>query len=224
MKNIITYLLIFVSLFASAQKPKKQTNNTAVNDKNAEKLLDLISKRYKNFKTMKADFVYSIESKIDNQQEKQKGTLYVKGNKFRLDVNGQMIICDNSTIWTYSKEVNEVQVNDYKPKENAIRIEDIFTMYNKGFLYKIDEEKKEGGKELAIVELTPKDKKRNFYKIKLTIDRTNQSIIKTVVYDKNGNIHSYTITNQFPNIKLKEDFFSFNKAQFPGIEVIDLRN
>lgn len=232
-KKLFALILLFGTFLSFAQKPaatkpKRRTataeTTQTVNDKEADKLLDIISKRYKNFKTIKADFVYGIENKVDKQNEKQKGTLYVKGNKFRLDIAGQLIISDNSTLWTYSKEVNEVQVNDYKPKENAIRIEDIFTMYNKGFLYKIEEERKEAGKDIVVVELTPKDKKRNFYKVKVTIDKTNQTIQKSVVYDKNSNIHTYTITNQYPNIKLEENFFSFDKAKYPGVEVIDLRN
>ncbi len=216
--NILLALICLLQLNLSAQK--KSTV-----DKSADKLLDLISKRYKNFKTMKADFIYAIDNKAENQKEKQKGTLYVKGNKFRLDIAGQIIISNNETVWNYSKEVNEVQVNKYNPKENAIRIEDIFTMYNKGFLYKIDEEKKDkDGHEIAVVELTPKDKKRNYFKIKLTIDRTNQTILKTIVFDKNGSTHTYTITNQVPNFKLSEDFFTFNKSKYPGVEVIDLRD
>jgi outer membrane lipoprotein-sorting protein len=172
---------------------------------------------------MKADFVYGIESKADKIVEKQKGTLLVKGNKFKLDIAGQLIICNNQTLWTYSKQVNEVQVNKYNPKENAIRLDDIFTMYGKGFLYKIAEELREGNKEIAIVELTPKDKKKNYHKIKLTIDKTNQTILKSVVYDKNGTVHTYTITNQFPNVKLEDKTFEFDAAKYPKVEVIDLR-
>lgn len=216
MKNLFVFLLSFVIVSAQAQQKK-------VADKSADKLLNTISKRYKNFKTMKADFIYGIESKADKIQEKQKGTLLVKGNKFKLDIAGQLIICDNQTLWTYSKDVNEVQVNTYNPKESAIRLDDIFTMYGKGFMYKMEEEKKEGSKEIAVVELTPKDKKKNFFKIRLTIDKTNQTILKSVVYDKNGTIHTYTITNQFPNIKLEDKTFVFDATKYPKVEVIDLR-
>jgi outer membrane lipoprotein carrier protein len=157
-KNLILTITLLLSVGAFAQK---------ASDKNAEKLLNTISKRYKAFKTMKADFVYAVESKADKFTEKQKGMLLVKGNKFKLDIAGQTIICDNATLWTYSKEVNEVQISNYNPKENAIRIDDIFTMYNKGFISKIAEEKKEAGKDVTIVELTPTNKKRNYFKIKL---------------------------------------------------------
>lgn len=200
------------------------SNVFAQKDKSADKLLNTISNRYKKFKTIKADFTYMVESKADKSQEKQKGTIYVKGNKFKLDIAGQLIICDNQTVWTYSKEVNEVQINTYNPKQATIRLDDIFTMYDKGFIYKMEEEKKEGGKDIAIIELTPKDKKKNFFKIRLTVDKTNQSIIKSVVYDKNGTIHTYIITNQVPNLKLDDKFFSFDPKNFPKVEVIDLRN
>ncbi|MCU0442379.1 MAG: outer membrane lipoprotein carrier protein LolA [Bacteroidia bacterium] len=216
MKNLIIYICCALSLQAFAQKSGP--------DKNADKLLSTISKRYKAFKTMKADFVYAIESKAEKFQEKQKGTLLVKGNKFKLDIAGQTIICDNATLWTYTKEVNEVQISNYNPKENAIRIDDIFTMYNKGFISRIVEEKKEGNREIAVVELTPTNKKKNYFKIKITIDKTNQTLIKSIVYDKNGTIHTYTITNQVPNLKLDDKTFTFNASKYPNIEVIDLRN
>lgn len=193
-------------------------------DNKATKLLKVVSARYKKFKTIKADFIYSIESKAEKTHEKQKGTIYTKGNNFRLDIAGQIIICDNKTVWTYNKEANEVQINNYNPKETAIRLDDIFTMYGKGFLYKMLEEKKEQGKDISIVELTPKDKKKNYFKIKLTIDKTNQSIMKVMVFDKNGTTHEYTITNQVPNLKLEDHFFSFDPKKYPKVEVVDLRN
>lgn len=212
MKRLMVCFSLLISLGTLAQ-----TN------KSADKLLDIISKRYKNFKSIKADFIYSIESKSEKISEKQNGTIYVKGNKFRLDIAEQIIICDNQTVWTYSKEANEVQVNNYDPKQSAIRLDDIFTMYGKGFLSKMIEEKKEGGKDIALIELTPKDKKKNFFKVKLTIDKTNQTIIKSQVFDKNGTVHTYLITNQVPNLKLEDKFFTFDAKKFPKCEVIDLR-
>jgi outer membrane lipoprotein carrier protein len=217
MINRIILFVVFSTSIAIALQAQKPA------DKSADKLLNLISTRYKNFKTIKADFIYSIESKAENISEKQKGSIYVKGNKFRLDIADQVIMCDNKTVWTYSKEVNEVQVNNYDPKKAPIRLDDIFTMYDKGFLSKILDTKKEGKNDIVLVELTPKDKKKNFFKIKLTIDKTNQTIVKSQVFDKSGTIHTYLVTNQFPNIKLEDKFFVFDVKKYPKCEVIDLR-
>ena len=60
MINRIILLIVLSTSFAIAQQAPKPV------DKNADKLLNLISTRYKNFKTIKADFIYSIESKAEN--------------------------------------------------------------------------------------------------------------------------------------------------------------
>ena len=91
-KKTILFSLIFLAGFTAYSQ----------NAKDAEKLLDRISQRYKKFKTIKADFLYSIESKVEKINEKQRGTIVVKGNKFRLDVANQVIICDNKTIFAPS--------------------------------------------------------------------------------------------------------------------------
>jgi outer membrane lipoprotein-sorting protein len=213
-KSLLIGVAIMIATLGMAQNAKQNE---------AEKLMDKISKRYKAFKSIKADFIYTVENKQQKSQEKQKGNLMVKGNKFRLDIANQTIICDNKTIWTYSKEVNEVQIDNYNPKEGAIRIDDIFTMYGKGFLYKTLETKKEGNRELVTIELTPKDKKKKFFKIKVVVDKTNQTILSSQVFDKSGTIHTYTVTNQVPNFKFEDNQFVFDPKKYQGIEIIDLR-
>ena len=94
------YFLIAFSLFT--------LSSIAQSSKDADLLINKISKRYKKFSSIKADFTYSIESKAEKINEKQKGNIVIKGNKFRLDIAGQTIIGDNKTQWTYSKEINEV--------------------------------------------------------------------------------------------------------------------
>ncbi|MBJ7427980.1 MAG: outer membrane lipoprotein carrier protein LolA, partial [Bacteroidia bacterium] len=205
-------ILSFLTLSSFAQSSKE-----------ADLLIDKISKRYKKFKSIKADFTYSVESKAEKINEKQKGNIVIKGNKFRLDIAGQTIICDNKTQWTYSKEINEVNIQHYKPKEGVMKLDDIFTMYSKGFVSRIAEVVKENGRELTVIELAPKDKKKNYFKIKLYIEKNNQQIVRSVIFDKNGSIHTYTITNQIPNIKFEDGYFTFNPKKYPGVEINDMR-
>ena len=211
-KKLLLIILSLVTLASNAQSGAP-----------ADVLIAKINKRYKKFKSIKADFTYAIESKAEKINEKQKGNIVIKGNKFRLDIAGQIIICDNKTQWTYSKEINEVNIQNYKPKEGILKLDDIFTMYNKGFVSKISETIKEAGRELTIIELVPKDKKKKFFKIKLFVEKNNQQIIKSIVFDKNGSIHTYTITNQIPNIKFEDGFFVFNAQKYPNVEVNDMR-
>jgi outer membrane lipoprotein carrier protein len=209
------FLLIFLSLLT--------LNSSAQSSKESDLLIHKISKRYKKFSSIKADFTYSIESKAEKINEKQKGNIVIKGNKFRLDIAGQTIICDNKTQWTYSKEINEVNIQHYKPKAGIMKLDDIFTMYNKGFVSKLGETVKENGRELTILELSPKDKKKNYFKIKLYVEKNNQQIIKSVIFDKNGSIHTYSIVNQIPNIKFDDGYFTFIAKKYPNVEINDMR-
>jgi len=43
------------------------------------------------------------------------------------------------------------------------------------------------------------------------------------VFDKNGNIYTYSIVKFTPNAAVTDDLFSFNKSKYPGVEIVDLR-
>jgi outer membrane lipoprotein-sorting protein len=76
---------------------------------------------------------------------------------------------------------------------------------------------------LVLIELTPKDKKKKYFKIKVWVDKTNQTILSSQVFDKNGSIHTYTVNNQVPNLIFQDNQFVFDVKKFPGCEVVDLR-
>ncbi|MSQ78781.1 MAG: outer membrane lipoprotein carrier protein LolA [Flavobacteriaceae bacterium] len=192
-------------------------------DKKAEQILKKVADKYKSFKSYKADFKYMLENKKDKLNISKKGTLYVKQSKFRLDIDGKEITCDNKTIWTYIKEANEVQINDYDPSNTDASPSRIFNIYEKGFISQFVEEKTEGGRVLQLIELTPIDKKKSYFKVKLFIEKMNNQILRTKIFDKNGNIYTYEISKFQAHIKIKENFFSFDKKAHPGLEVIDLR-
>lgn len=197
--------------------------SNAQNDKKAEDILHGVSEKYKSYNTIKAEFTYQIEQTANKSKEIQKGVLYLKGPKYKLEIAGQEIISDGKIVWTYMKDVNEVQINEPDPTDNSISPTNIFTMYEKGFAYKFIEEKVENGKTVQIIELTPTDKNKNYFKIRLTVNKADKMIISTRIFDKNGNRYVYSIDKFSSNIPLADSMFIFNRANHPGIEVVDLR-
>lgn len=200
------------------------TTSAFVNfDKDAGKILDKVSKNYKSFKTIKADFKIKIINKQNKSSQSEKGILYVKGKKFRVEMDGQEIYCDGKTMWTYLKDVNEVQISDYNTKKTDINPSEIFTVYEKGFLSKFIGEGKKGNIVTQHIELTPTDKKKPFFKVKLTIDKMAQKIMDMTVLNKNGIESLYEIIQLTPNVTLDDSFFKFDKKSKPGVVEIDLR-
>jgi outer membrane lipoprotein-sorting protein len=193
-------------------------------DKKAQTLLDELSTKYRKYKSIKAQFVYTLESKANKMKQTQKGVLHLKGNKFKVKVANKEIICDSKTVWTYDSVENDVQINNYSPSENGFNPAQIFTMYEKGFIYKFIDEKVENGKTIDQIELTPIDKNKKFFKVKLFIDKVGKQIVRSSVYDKNGNIYTYEVQSFQGDVVVNDSFFTFDPSKHPNCEVNDLRN
>lgn len=213
MRKITTIaLLLLISLGLQAQ-----------GDKKAKDILSGVSSKYRAYKSMKAEFSYTLENPAAKIKETQSGAIVLSGAKYRLAIAGQEVICDGKTIWTYMKEAKEVQVNSVDPTDEGIKPNEIFTMYEKGFLYKFIDEKTVGGKVQQNLELTPTDKTKNFFKIKLTVDKKAKQIVKSVIFEKTGNRYTYAIKTFTPNFAVNASTFMFDAKKYPGVEVVDLR-
>lgn len=198
-------------------------SNAQQNDPKATQILNGVSAKYKSYSAVKADFTIKVENSQSKTSDTQNGTLYLKGNKYKVILKNQEVISDNKTVWTFIKDANEVQVNDYEPDENSITPSQIFTIYEKNFLYAFTEEKTVNGKVLQYIELTPVDKTKPYFKIRLGIDKTAKTVQNAVVFDKNGNRYTYEIKAFTPNPALDDSFFTFDTKTHPGVEVVDLR-
>jgi outer membrane lipoprotein-sorting protein len=213
-KNIFLIILLILNIgFLRAQS-----------DKTSQDILKGVSDKYKSFNSVDADFTYVIESAQDKTNEKQKGRVFLKGNKYKLLIVGQEVYCDGKTIWTYLKDSKEVQITDPSTKADAITPANIFTMYDKGYQSKFVEEKVEGGIAVQTIDLMPIDTKKKFFKVRLTINKMEKSIISSKIFDKNGNKITYSIDAFHHDNPLDDSMFNFIITNYPGIEVIDLRD
>jgi outer membrane lipoprotein-sorting protein len=193
------------------------------NDNRSAQILNKVSKTYKNYKTMKAVFTVNVSNKQSNSSVKQNGVLYVKGKKFRVDMSGQEIYCDGKTIWTFLKDANEVQITKFDEKNMDVNPSKIFTIYQKGFVHKYAGQKTIGGKSVDLIELTPSDKSKSYFKVRLAIEKVAAKIKEMVVYNKNGVTTTYNISKFSGNLNISDSFFKFNPKSKPGVIEIDLR-
>jgi outer membrane lipoprotein-sorting protein len=195
----------------------------AQSDPKAQEILKGVSAKYKSYKSVSTSFKLNLLDQKSKKTTVQNGTVSLKGAAYNFAMSGQTVMCDGKTTWTYMKESNEVQVSDNKPSVDAISPTTIFTMYEKGFKSKFLADKKVSGKAIQLIELTPDDSKKSYFKIQLTIDKAGKYVNEAKVFDKNGNIYTYSIVKFTPNAIVTDDLFSFNKAKYPGVEIVDLR-
>jgi outer membrane lipoprotein carrier protein len=196
----------------------------AQGDPAAKKVLDAVSSKFKTFKSVQANFTFKNEDNKGALLGTKKGTVYMKGSKYRVTINGQEIFCDGSNIWTYDKAANEVTITKLDPSAGSITPQKLFTnFYDADFLSKMNGEKTVDKKMVQEIEMTPVDKTRTFHKVYLLIDKTNKTIYSTRVLDKTGTVFTYTVNNLNSKANLTDAVFLFDKSKYPGVEVIDLR-
>jgi outer membrane lipoprotein-sorting protein len=194
------------------------------NDPAAKKVLDGVSKKFKSYKAVQSNFTLQIEDAHGKVQGTKKGTVYMKGPKYRVNITGQEIYSDGKDVWTYDKSSNEVTITQLDASGSGITPQKLFTsFYDKDFLYKMNGEKKIAGKVVQEIEMTPVDKTKAFHKVYLLVDKKTQSIYSTRVLEKNGNKYSYTVNSLNGKAAIADEVFTFNKAKYPGVEEVDLR-
>lgn len=216
MKRLMLLLVIAIGFISAVN---------AQTDAKAKNILNEVSKKYRSYNIVKADFSLLIESKQTNSKDTQQGTLYVKANanKYKVSMTGQEMTSDGKTLWTYLKEEKEVQVTDVNTSDEALNPAKIFTIYEKGFKYLYTGDKKVGAKVYQIIDLTPTDINKSYFKIRLTIDKAAKQIANALIFEKNGNKYTYDVKSFVANAKLPESIFTFDAKKFPGVEVVDLR-
>ena len=73
------------------------------------------------------------------------------------------------------------------------------------------------------IEVKPLSGDENIEKIIVTIDEKTLEIKDLHVFDNNNNEFVYDITKFVTNQKLPDGFFTFNEADYPDVEIIDMR-
>ncbi len=207
-------LLLTVSISASAQK----------SDPAAKAVLDGVSAKFKTFTTVQASFSYKVENATGKSLSNKTGSLMMKGTKYKVNFGGQEIFCNGTTVWNYDKSANEVTISKLDASGGMITPQKLFTnFYDKDFRYILNGEKKVGTKTLQEIEMTPIDKSKPFHKVYLQVDKNAKTIYSTKVLENAGNRYIYTVSTMKTNAALADNIFTFDKAKYPGVEVVDLR-
>ena len=221
MKNIYTGIALLLATLTAT--------TTLAQDKAAQAkvILDKLSAKTKKVTNLQSSFSFIMVNKVKKTTEKHDGTLWVKGEKYKLELTGQTIISDGKTVWTYIKEANEVQINNVNRNEDEGKItpRNIFTMYEKGFKYEFVKEELRNKIALQIIKLFPLEpKKKAFHTAELAVNKLKNEVLSLVVNGKDGTVSTYNVKKMDEKTIIADDVFVYNKAKYPTAEVVDLRD
>ena len=220
-KHILFSCISILYLFGVEAKIE-QNNTPNMNDPKAKEVLDKSSEAYKQNTSISSKFTHSIEipgGKVNHIN----GEIYIKANKYKIKFSDQEIYCNEKSVWTYLKDVNEVQINDYEPDPSDMTPFNMFNIYQNDFYYiKINDENVLD-KPCSVIDLSPKDKSRSYFKVRVWINKQTNLLCRIKIFDKNGYRYTYTINSINIHSKIDDSEFNFDKNKFPGVHIEDLR-
>ena len=176
----------------------------------ARRLLD----RYGATGSLQAQFVQSVGS------QRLRGTLSVRGDAFRLDLGPQILVTDGRTLWSYSREDEQVVVQPYEPARVGFNVGQLFTDYLDVFRVTAASKATVGGVRHDVLSLRPREAGTSVRDVTLFVRSSDAVPTRVRVHDTNGGTLAFDLTNVQRNPRLPASTFRFQAPA--GTEVVEL--
>ena len=209
-KTILFFLSIVVSLGVLAQSKK------------AEAIIENVTNKTQSYSSVEVEFTLTYEDPSSGDEVSEPGKLIISGDRYILDIEGQKVICDGKTIWTYIEDAWEVQINSIEEDDDAITPSKLLTTYNDEYKAKLDKEFNRDGVNYQRIELKPEEGKK-WVKLEVLVNADKEEIAEITIHDKNGGTIHYKIDKFTPEVAVSDEDFTFDPDEHPEVEVVDMR-
>lgn len=206
----VYYLLVALTMIS--------LSSTAQNDPKAKTVLDQVSAKLKTFKGITANFSYLSKSRAGKVNNNVNGKISIKGNKYYIKQGKTEIFSDGNKTWNYNGD-NEVTVAAVENDGKAITPQKLLTnFYDKDFTYRLVSSAGASHE----IEMTPTDRRKNFQKVNVFVDKAKMMVTKARILDKSSNTIEFNLSNINTNAAITDATFVFNKSKYKkNIEVIE---
>jgi outer membrane lipoprotein-sorting protein len=193
-------------------------NAQAQKDSQAKTFLDQMGAKVKEAKGIQV----SIQLISKNSQGKALGTkninLKMKGERYLLQQGAMEIVCDGNTVYNFDG-VNSISKSSLAESDQTLSPQKLLSgTYDKEFNYKLLGQ----NGSTATIELYPLDKRKNFQKVTLVIDKAKSALSSASILDKSNNSTDVKVVSINYGAVLADKLFQFNRAKYPkNVEIFD---
>ncbi len=190
----------------------------AQNDANAKKILDAVSSKLKTYKGITSNFSYVSRGRSGKVNSNVAGKIAIKGQKYYIKQGNTEIFSNGFKTWNYSGN-NEVTVSTPDADNQTLTPQKLLSnFYDKDFSYKLVS----SAGNYNEIEMTPTDKRKNFQKVNVFVDKAKMMITKARILDKSSNTIEFTLNGINTNANIPDNTFVFDKTKYKkNIEVIE---
>lgn len=217
MKRIITIACCFLGLMFGL-------SIQAQNDAKAIAVLQKAAQAYEKAGGVEASFDLSILDPQQAEHERIQGHIYMKADKFKIEVDDMITWFDGRNQWVYLKGPQEVNLSEPDADEqlmiNPIKI---FLLYKHGYTSKNLGNQTFMGKSSAGVQLLPQDKYSSLKEIRAYFHPNTGQALGLELINKDDSKSIISIKSYQTGKNFLDAFFVFQQKLFPNTQVIDLR-
>ena len=181
----------------------------------AEQKARELQRRYGTVRSLQADFVQTSGG------QSLRGTIAVRGNAFRLDLGEQVLVTDGRTMWSYSRDDQQVVVQAYDEGQVGFSVGQLFTDYLRVFRATGASTARLGGVAYDVLSLRPRASGSSVRDATLYVRSSDAVPTRVRVHDRNGGSLQFDVANVRLNRTLAANTFRFTAPR--GTETVDLR-
>tara|TARA_B100000886_G_scaffold304781_1_gene236192 strand:- start:334 stop:978 length:645 start_codon:yes stop_codon:yes gene_type:complete len=209
MKFYKYFLLLIVGFIA--------LNTLAQTSVEAKNLLELASKQMESYENIQFEFNYELKNSIEKINQDSSGKVTVSGKKYKLNFLEAIQLFDGKALYTIVTENEEITItHEGEDEDFGINPKKLLQFYKEGYDFYWDISQKVRGKNIQFVKLIPTQDEDGIKSLLVGIDTQLNHIYKLIEVGDNGTVTTLTIEKMEVNVFLKEDFFSFNEADYPN--------
>lgn len=190
----------------------------AQNDPKAKKILDQVSTKLKGYKGITSNFNYVSKGRTGKTNSSVAGKIFIKGQKYYIKQGATEIFSNGAKTWNYNGN-NEVTVSTVDADNQTLTPQKLLSnFYDKDFSYRLVS----SAGAFNEIEMIPNDKRKNFQKVNVFVDKAKMMITKAKILDKSSNTIEFSLSNIKTNATIPDNAFVFDKAKYKkNIEVIE---
>jgi outer membrane lipoprotein carrier protein len=185
-------------------------------------LVKKLEKSYAGIRDARIAFRQRIKYGVTEAEQTFQGTLVMKkGNKYRIELEDQVIVTDGSSVWSYVRSNQQVIVDRYREDPQAFTPDKLLVNVPERYTSEIIGSERLHGRPLTVVKMIPRDPKSQARWLKIWVDEDAALMRQVQLLDISDNLTTYSIDSLSLNTGVTDAQFRYDAPA--GVEVIDLR-
>ena len=188
-----------------------------VSAQSAEEFLNSVIEKNKSYNDISVifNYIYGTKEEVSNNM---KGFAYMKGEAYLLKIDGQEMISDGSTLWTYLIDEQEVMISEVSEDNNNSPLA-IINSFSENVNVRFEHCSDADLTHLFITE----NEATTFKSISLYVKNKDLKIHEIDINNLDDSYLIYSVESFHTNQNLPDSMFFFDEKIHPHVEVIDMR-